>query len=258
MTTDYDGIADQYKESKLEEWRTHIEQFTLLQMLGDVSGKSVLDFACGEGYYTRVLRRLGAQPVVGVDLSQGMIDLAETEEGRSALGISYRQGDARSITLSEPCDIVFAAYLLHYAKNYDELLEMGQAIARNLKPGGRFITVNNNPDDPPSNFSTGGAYGFTKHLEGHWVEGAPVIFRFQLPEGPFDVTNYHMDKATIEDALRESGLREIRWHAPAVSPDGLRVQNAQHWAPFLAGPPVAFFLNASSNDRNRGQCVCAR
>lgn len=241
MTTNYDGIADQYKESKLEEWRTHIEQFTLLQMLGDVSGKSVLDFACGEGYYTRVLRRLGAAPVVGVDLSQGMIDLAEAEEARTELGIDYRQGDARSITLTEGRDIVFAAYLLNYAKNYDEMVEMGKAIARNLKPGGRFITVNNNPDDPPSNFSTGKAYGFTKHLEGALVEGAPIIFRFHLPEGPFDVTNYHISKATIEEALHAAGLRDVRWHAPIVSPAGLQQRGASHWTPFLNGPPVAFF-----------------
>ncbi len=241
MTTDYDGIADQYKESKLEEWRTHIEQFTLLQMLGDIAGKSVLDFACGEGYYTRVLRRLGAEPVAGVDLSGGMIDLAKAEEVRNTLGISYQQGDARAVTLTEPCDIVFAAYLLNYAKNYQELLEMGHAIARNLKTGGRFITVNNNPDDPPGNFSIGRAYGFTKHLEGELVEGAPVIFRFHLADGPFDVTNYHLSRVTIESALGEAGLGDIRWHAPSVSPEGSRLHDQRHWAPFLAGPPVAFF-----------------
>ncbi len=241
MTTNYDHIADKYKESKLEDWRTHIEQYTLLQILGDISGKSVLDYACGEGHYTRILRRLGAESVVGVDLSQGMIDLATAEESRSPLGIRYRQGDARYTTLAESSDIVFAAYLLNYAKSPQELLEMTQAISRNLRSGGRFVSVNNNPDDPPSNFLVGRAYGFTKHLEGRLVEGAPIIFRFRLPEGSFDVTNYHMDKMTVEAALFESGLREIQWHTPAVSPEGLRLEKAEHWAPFLARPPVAFF-----------------
>ncbi|HCU88674.1 MAG TPA: class I SAM-dependent methyltransferase [Gammaproteobacteria bacterium] len=241
MTTNYDYIADKYKESKLEGWRTYIEQYTLLQILGDISGKSALDYACGEGHYTRVLRRLGAESVLGVDLSQSMIDLAKAEESRSPLGIRYLQGDARFTALTESSDIVFAAYLLNYAKSPQELLEMAQAVSSNLRSGGRFVSVNNNPDDPPSNFLVGRPYGFTKHLEGHLVEGAPIVFRFHLSEGSFDVTNYHMEKATVEAALFESGLREIRWHEPAVSPEGLRLKKAEHWAPFLARPPVAFF-----------------
>ena len=44
------------------------------------------------------------------------------------------------------------AYVLNYASTVDELIAMRQAISRSLKPGGRFVTVNNNPDDPPSNF----------------------------------------------------------------------------------------------------------
>ena len=76
MTTDYDPIAEQYKRSKLTPWRTHIECFTLLDTLGDVRGKSVLDVACGEGFYTRILQHLGAARTVGVDLSEGMIELA--------------------------------------------------------------------------------------------------------------------------------------------------------------------------------------
>jgi hypothetical protein len=30
MTTDYDPIAEQYKRSKLQLWRTHIESFSLI------------------------------------------------------------------------------------------------------------------------------------------------------------------------------------------------------------------------------------
>ena len=56
MDTDYDRIAEQYKRAKLQPWRTHIERYTLLRLLVDVRGKTVIDLACGEGYYTRELR----------------------------------------------------------------------------------------------------------------------------------------------------------------------------------------------------------
>src|SRR5262249_15116442 len=145
MTTDYDTIAQEYKKAKLQPWRQHIECFTLCELIGDTRGKTVLDVACGEGFYTRVLARRGAARVVGVDLSQGMIDLARQEEMAHPLGIEYHQQDARQLSLPEPFDVVTASYLLNYASTREELLAMCQGIVRSLKPGGRLVAVNNNP-----------------------------------------------------------------------------------------------------------------
>ena len=96
MTTDYDGIAEEYQASKLQPWRFHVERHTLLRLTGDVRGARTLDLACGEGHYTRLLRKLGADPVVGVDLSPAMIDLARAQEAADPLGIRYGVGDARA------------------------------------------------------------------------------------------------------------------------------------------------------------------
>ena len=240
MTTNYDGIAKEYQASKLQPWRTHVERHTLLRLTGDVRGLRTLDLACGEGYYTRLLRRLGADPVVGVDLSQAMIDLAHAQEVAEPLGIRYSVDDARSVDQGPSADLVFAAYLLNYARTYAELLAMCQAIARNLKPGGRFVTVNNHPDDPPDNFETGLAYGYSKRLEGPLEEGTPIIWRFHLPEGAIEVTNFYLKLATMELALKSAGLQDIRWHAAQVSPEGLRQSGDEHWRSFLAQPPIVF------------------
>lgn len=244
MSTDYDRIAREYQASKLQPWRTHVERHTLLELLGDVRGLSTLDLACGEGYYTRLLRKLCAQPVVGVDLSRGMIELAEAQEAAQPLGIAYHAGDARAVDLGPSRDLVFAAYLLYYSEDYDQLLAMCEAIARNLKPGGRFVTVNNQPNDPPSNFETGRAYGYSKRLEAgrseSLREGDPIVWSFHLPEGSIEVTNYYLTEATVECALRAAGLQNIRWHLPRVSPTGLQEFGESHWRPLLACPPIAF------------------
>jgi SAM-dependent methyltransferase len=240
VDTDYDQIAERYKRAKLQPWRTHIERYTLLRLAGDVAGKAVLDLACGEGYYTRELRRRGAARVVGVDLSPGMIGLAEAEEAREPLGVEYRVGDARSLDVPGPFDLVFAAYLLNYAHTAEELTQMCRAVAHALRPGGRFVTANNNPAEPPANFATGRAYGYSKRVEGELVEGAPVVWEFFLADGPFEVTNYCLGVGTMEEAFRAAGLREVRWRAPKVSPEGVREFGRGHWADFLACPPVAF------------------
>jgi ubiquinone/menaquinone biosynthesis C-methylase UbiE len=240
MDTDYDGIAEQYKRAKLQPWRTHIERYTLLRLAGDVAGKAVIDLACGEGYYTRALRQQGAARVLGVDLSSAMIGLAEAEEVRRPLGVEYRVGDVRALEVPEQLDLAFAAYLLNYAHTAEELTQMCRAVARALRPGGRFVTVNNNPTDPTTDLPARQAYGFSRRVEGEWVEGAPIVWEFFLPEGSFEVTNYQLSVATMEEAFRAAGLREVRWHAPEVSPEGLREHGRAHWASFLAHPPVAF------------------
>jgi 2-polyprenyl-3-methyl-5-hydroxy-6-metoxy-1,4-benzoquinol methylase len=239
MDAEYDHIAERYKRDKLKPWRTHLERYTLLRLVGDVAGKAVIDLACGEGYYTRALRQQGAARVVGVDLSRGMIGLAEAEEARRPLGVEYRVGDVRSLEVSEEFDLAFAAYLLNYARTAEELTQMCRAVARALRPGGRFVTANNNPTDPRTDLAARQTF-FSRRVEGEWVEGAPIVIEFFLPEGSFEVRNYHLSVATMEEAFRAAGLREVRWHAPEVSPEGLRQFGRRYWTDFLAHPLVAF------------------
>ena len=152
MSTDYDAVAEEYKRLKLAPWRTFIERYSLLKLLGGVRGGSVLDLACGEGFYSRLIRERGAARVVGVDLSSGMIGLGIAAEKESPLGIEYRVSDAMAYQTDERFDIVAAAYLLNYADTEEKLAAMCRTVARSLKPGGRFVTVNNNPSQSPDGY----------------------------------------------------------------------------------------------------------
>src|SRR5437867_9213435 len=145
MSTNYDVIAEQYKRAKLQPWRAHVESFTLLGVIGDLVGKKVVDVACGEGFYSRILRAQGAASVTGVDLSERMIALARQQEAERPQGIRYLVGDGRNLQLDEEHDLVVAAYLLNYATNREDLGAMLNGIARCLKSGGRFVTINSNP-----------------------------------------------------------------------------------------------------------------
>jgi hypothetical protein len=102
------------------------------------------------------------------------------------------------------------------------------------------VTVNNNPAEPPANFPAGRAYGYSKRLGGPPAEGTPVFWEFLLPEGPFEVKNYILGEGVMGEAFRAAGLRDVRYHPPEVSPEGVREFGPGHWAAFLACPPVAF------------------
>jgi len=245
MTTNYDPIAEHYQRAKQQPWRGHVEAFTLLGLIGDPTGLQVLDLACGEGFYTRLLRQRGAARVLGVDLSAKMIELAREQEDAHGLGVQYLVGDARAVPLEAACDLVVAAYLLNYARDGAELQEMYEAIARYLTPGGRFVTVNTNPALDFSAAPSYRQYGFETTLSGPPragppTAGAPLTWTFHLPDSSFSLENYCLDTDAHETAMRAAGLRDIRWHGPRVSPEGRSAMPPEAWDVLLAHPPVTF------------------
>ena len=241
MTTDYDTIAEDYRRAKQQPWRTYIESFTLMNIIGDLREKSVIDLACGEGFYTRILRQAGAAKVVGIDLSEGMIELARAEETRYPLGVTYQVQDGRTLELGQEFDLVVAAYLFNYAKDRSELDAMCRGIARVLKPGGRLVTVNSNPSANFAELPSFRKYGFETRIGDKLAEGSPIIWTFHLAQHSIEVENYYLNLPTHEEALTHAGLGEIRWHSPSLSPQRVAEDTPDsYWNDFLEYPPITF------------------
>ena len=158
----YDKIAKEYQDSKQLPFRKFLEAHTLFQLWGDVRGRDVLDLACGDGIYTRKLKEMGGNKIVGMDLSSQMVSLAEKAEKENPIGVKYLVGDAAHCEKIGNFDIVLAVYLLNYAKNKKQLTQFLQNIFMNLKPGGRLIGINDNPGNPQEFYSLYRKYGFIK------------------------------------------------------------------------------------------------
>lgn len=241
MSAAYDSIANDYARAKLAPWRRFIERPTLFRLLGEPTGRSVLDLACGSGFYSRLLRAAGASEVVGVDISAGMIDLARREESLAPLGIAYHIGDAAALDLGRTFDVVFAAYLFNYAASADELLAMCRAAARHLSPGGRLVAVINNPEQSPASWQVMRKYGYIKSARLPLTEGTPIMHTMFPADGsPFSFDNYYLNLPTHHRAFHAAGLTEVAWHLPRVSPEGEAAMGTAYWDDFLADPPVLF------------------
>ena len=238
MTTDYNPIAERYRRSKFQPWRTYIETFTLMGLVGDLSGKRVVDLACGEGFYTRLVRQQGAAEIVGVDLSKGMIELAREQEAEQRLGIEYVIGDVRELELKGEYDLAVAAYLLNYARDKGELGAMCDVIARCLRPEGRFVTVNSSPALDYPTAPSYRKYGFETLVLGEFREGVPITWTFFLEDAAFEIENYFLDVSVHEEMLQSAGFREIRWHRPRLSPEGEATHGLDFWKCFLDHPPI--------------------
>ena len=234
----YDAIAEAYQDSKQLPFRRAIERYTLFEALGDVGGLTMLDLACGAGFYTRLLKRAGAATVTGIDVSPEMIRVAEREEARDPLGCSYLCRDVADLE-PEPgaVDVVVAMYLLHYAGTRAKLLRFLRVCHDALRPGGRIVGFNDNVMRPPRGTVSWRKYGLEKTgpLSAP-NEGDPIHYRFTNPDGgQFEFHNFFLRPETYDEAFRETGFRDFRWLGVSLEP-GERTD--PFWDDFLDNPPV--------------------
>lgn len=147
MTSQFDPLYAAYEASATEmPVREHIEAYTFLTALVDLTNLAVLDLGCGTGVYTRRLAAAGAARVTGLDVAEGMITEARRREAEQPLGIEYRLHDTSVLSGADPdlvgqFDLVTAIYMLPYATTVDELTAMCRTAHAALRPtGGRFLT----------------------------------------------------------------------------------------------------------------------
>jgi hypothetical protein len=99
---------------------------------------------------------------------------------------------------------------LNYAATREELLAMCRTIADCLKPGCRFVSVNNNPAQPREEFPLGRPYGFVKSADEEPRENRHlVVVMDQAPP--------HVSKKTRR--YIESQKRLHVFYLPKYSPD---------------------------------------
>jgi len=232
----YDAIAEQYRRTKDAPLRRYVERYSLFAMLGDLRDLAVLDLACGDGCYSREIRRRGARRVVGVDISSRMIELARTAQVDA--DIEYRVGDAAELPSMGSFDLVCAAYLLHYARDAAELSRMCQSIARQLPAGGRFVALNENPDQPEERYTGYLRYGFSKCVARPRHEGAPISYAMVSGRELIRFEAYHYERATYEQSLRQAGFSRIEWLPLQLDPAGCTAMGESYWAEYLGNPPV--------------------
>lgn len=234
----YDAIAEQYRRTRESPVRRYIEAYTLWQLLGDVRGLRVLDLGCGEGHYARQLMAAGAVQVTGVDVSPAMIGLARAAEAATPLGIEYLCSSVQQMPELGRFDLVLGAYLLHYAGNVADLELLCRRVAGHLAPGGRFVGLNENPDQSAAGCAGYAQYGFSKRAAVPRDEGA--IITYAMASGRtlmrFDVRWYSRD--CYARALAAAGLRTVRWHPLRLDPAATTVRPAGYWREYLENPPV--------------------
>ncbi|MFC6721654.1 methyltransferase domain-containing protein [Halobacteriaceae archaeon SHR40] len=123
-----DDVAEEYDEKRFSKGGRLIdrrEKQAVLDALGPVEDKRVLEIACGTGRFTAMLAERGAD-IVGLDISGPM--LKQGRERAQSAGVAdhleYMRGDAGRLPFPDDhFDAVFAMRFFHLADTPEAFLE---------------------------------------------------------------------------------------------------------------------------------------
>ncbi|GAB3405684.1 class I SAM-dependent methyltransferase [Flindersiella endophytica] len=154
--------------------KRHLVNPHVLRLLGDVSGKRVLDAGSGNGYLSRLLAGRGAR-VVGVEPTATMCGFARDKEAELRQGVTYVQADLTDLTdlagLGEPFDAVVCSMVLMAIPDWKPAV---RACVEALRSGGRFVFAIVHPafEMLYPTWREHGEYRVDRYLEEYEVAGA--------------------------------------------------------------------------------------
>jgi ubiquinone/menaquinone biosynthesis C-methylase UbiE len=125
----WERVADKYDSV----WSSLTRQFIpyLIETAQVLPGMSVLDVACGPGYVSDAIRKLGAIPM-GIDFSERMVAIAK----KMFPGIRFGQGDGQNLSCD---DATFDRVLINFGLLHLSHPEQACAEAyRVLRSSGKF------------------------------------------------------------------------------------------------------------------------
>lgn len=133
----------------------------ILRLLEIKKGETILDLACGPGFFAREFFKKGGE-VVGVDISKDLITLAKKS---SPANIEYHIGSAENLSFLKEKSADKAVIILAI-QNISDINAVFQECARVLRPGGKLFMAMNHP-----------AFRVPKESSWDWDETAQAQYR---------------------------------------------------------------------------------
>ena len=203
----WDQVSDEYQARHREfigrsdpRWGVWQVPESELSVLGDLSGKDVLEFGCGAAQWSILLVRQGARPV-GLDNSARQLEHAGRLMAEAGVEFPLIHASAEDVPLpDESFDVVFCDY---GAMSFtDPYLSVPEA-ARLLRPGGLFAFSHSSPLLDlcwPSGEEHPRESLVADYFPLHRIEDADGSVTFQLPYGEW-VRLFRRHGLIIEDLI---------------------------------------------------------
>ncbi len=134
------GWYDKLIERGEDTYQKQVILPNLLRLMDITGSETVLDLACGQGFFSRELSKQGAN-VVGVDISKELVALARTHSPKN-IRFEISPADNLSFLQNNSVDAAVIVLAIQNIENIDGVLK---ECGRVLKQNGRFFIVMNHP-----------------------------------------------------------------------------------------------------------------
>lgn len=141
MSADYVALASIYETIGMDDFAESITPriFVYAQANYDWIGRRVLEMGCGTGASARWLAGRGVN-ITAIDSSPDMLAQARASIDASGLGLTWKQGDIRSLDANfNTMDMVLAIDVMNDLVNLRDLEAVFNVAMRVLEPGKLFI-----------------------------------------------------------------------------------------------------------------------
>ena len=140
---DNEDFFNQYIELRNGEINLNalLEQPAMEKLLPNLEGKTVLDLGCGYGHNCLDFVNKGAKKVVGVDISQKMLDIAKKEASHEKIRY-YNMSMTDIDKLNEKFDIIYSSLAFHYIEDFYEFCKLMYSV---LNEGGVLLFSQEHP-----------------------------------------------------------------------------------------------------------------
>ncbi|HEU5207746.1 MAG TPA: class I SAM-dependent methyltransferase [Gaiellaceae bacterium] len=131
----YEGFAPVY-----DAWAADMtEDVDFYLELARAADGPIVELAAGTGRISVPIAQETGKPVIGIDLSPAMLELARARAAEAGVDLDLREGDMRDLDLVEATDLVICPYraLLHLP-TWTDRRRVFERVARALRAGGRF------------------------------------------------------------------------------------------------------------------------
>jgi SAM-dependent methyltransferase len=184
---------------------------TLYELLPDLKGKRVLDLGCGTGERCIDYIKRGAASVTGIDISEKMLAIAESENNNSS--ITYLKMPMEDIgSLEGEFDVAISSLALHYVDDFSGVVKN---VYNLLCAGGVFLF---SQEHPLTTCYSGTGDRWTRDENGKKVHANIADYCI---EGRKDSTwfvegvqRYHRMFSTIVNTLSDNGFRIVKMVEP--------------------------------------------
>ena len=140
---DNDTFFENFRNSRSQEvnFNDCIETPILFAMLPDLRGKKILDIGCGMGQHAKQYSEMGAESVLGIDISEKMLEYARNHN--SAENILYQRMAVEDIgTMNDQFDLVTSSLVFDYIEDFGDLM---RKIRRLMKDDAELVFSMSHP-----------------------------------------------------------------------------------------------------------------